>query len=102
MIVHADNAGPNVAKYVPEDLDHNSLKKASHRHSSPDLPASDFYLFGHVRYQLQGHEYTKGAELVSVISEMFNQIPTDTFVDVLDDWMRRLQRCIDISGECVE
>jgi hypothetical protein len=31
-----------------------------------------------------------------------NQIPTDTLVDVVDDWMRRLQWCIHINGEYVE
>jgi hypothetical protein len=41
-IVHADNAGPHVAKCVTESMDHNSLK----RHlilSSPVLGPSDFY-----------------------------------------------------------
>jgi hypothetical protein len=31
-----------------------------------------------------------------------NQIPTYTLVDVFDDWMRRLQRRIDISGKYIE
>jgi hypothetical protein len=83
-------------------MDHNSLKRASHAPSSPDLAPSDFYLFGYVKYQLQGHEFTEGTELVSAISEIWNQIPTDTLFHVFDDWMRRLQRCIDISGEDVE
>jgi hypothetical protein len=29
-------------------------------------------------------------------------MPTDTLIDVFDDWMRKLQRCFDISGEYVE
>jgi hypothetical protein len=61
-----------------------------------------FFRFGYVKHQLQGHEFTEGAELVSAISEILNQIPTDTLIDVFDDWMRRSQRCIDISGEYVE
>jgi hypothetical protein len=60
------------------------------------------YLFGYVKHRLQGHEFTEGAELVSAISEILNQIPTDTLADVFDNWMRRLQRCIDINGEYVE
>jgi hypothetical protein len=42
------------------------------------------------------------AELVSAISEILNRVPTDTVIDVFDDWMRRLQRCININGEYVE
>jgi hypothetical protein len=102
MIVHADNAGPHVAKCVTEYMDHNSLKRAPLPPYSPDFAPSDFYRFGYVKHQLQGHEFTEGTELVSAISEILNQIPADTLVDVFDDWVRRLQRCIDISGEYVE
>jgi hypothetical protein len=101
-IVHPNNAGPHAAKCVKEYMDHNSLKSAPHPPDSPDLAPSDFYLFGYVNHQFQGHEYTEGAKLVSGISEIVNQIPTDTLVDVFDDWMRRLQRYNDISGEYVE
>jgi hypothetical protein len=81
---------------------HNSLKRAPHPPYSPDLTPSDFYLFVSVKQQFQGHEFTEGAELVSAISEFLNQIPTDTLVDVFNDWTKRSQQCIDISGEYVE
>jgi hypothetical protein len=65
------------------------LKRASHPPYSPDLAPSDFYLFAYVKHQLQRHEFTEGAKLVSVISEILNQIPTDALADVFDDWVRR-------------
>jgi hypothetical protein len=102
MIVHADNVGPHGAKCAVEYMDHKLLKRAPHPPDSPDLAPFDFYLFRYLKYQLQGPEFTKGAEFVSAISEILNQIPTNTLVDVFDDWMRRAQRCIDISGEYVE
>jgi hypothetical protein len=102
MIVHADNAGSHVAKYVTKYTDHDSLKRAPHSPLSPDVALSDFYLFGCVKHQLQRHEFTDGAELVSAISDILNQIPTDRLVDVFDDWIRRLEHCVDISGEYVE
>jgi hypothetical protein len=83
-------------------MDHNWWKRAPHPPYSPDLAPSDFYLFAYVKHQLQGHEFTEGAELVSAISEILNQIPTDTLIDAFDDWMRRRQRWIDINGEYVE
>jgi histone-lysine N-methyltransferase SETMAR len=79
-------------------MDHNSLKRAPHPPYSPDLVPSNFYLFWYAKHQLQGQKFTDGAELLSAISELLNQSPTDTLADVFDDWMRRLQRCIDISG----
>jgi hypothetical protein len=83
MIVHADNAGLRVTKSVTEYMNHNSLKRAPHSPYSPNLAPSDFYRFGYFRHQLQGHEFTEGAELVSAISEILKQIPPDTMVDVL-------------------
>jgi transposase len=85
MIVHADHAGPYLAKCVTEDMDHNSLKMAPHSPYSPDFAPYEFYPFGHVKHQLQGHEFTEGADLISAISEILSQIPTDTSVDVFDD-----------------
>jgi hypothetical protein len=83
IIVHADNAGSHVTKCVTEYMDHNSLKRAPHAPDSTDFAPSDFYLFGSVKHQLQGHEFMEGAELVSAISETLNQIPTDRLADVL-------------------
>jgi hypothetical protein len=67
MIIHADNAARHAAQCVTESMDHNSLKRTPHPPQSPDLAAFDFSLFGSVKHQLQGHDFTKGAELVSVI-----------------------------------
>jgi hypothetical protein len=52
------------------------LKRAPHPAYSPDLALSDFYLFGYVKHQLQGHEFTEGAEFISAVSEILNQIRT--------------------------
>jgi hypothetical protein len=83
MIVHADNAGPHVAKCVTEYMDHNSLKRAPHPPYSPDLAPPDFYLFGYAEYQSQEHEFTEGPGLASAISEILNRILTNTLVGVL-------------------
>jgi hypothetical protein len=85
MIVHTDNAAPHAAKGVTEYVDHNSLKRASHPPYPLDLTPSDCYLFGHVKHQLLGKEFTEGGELVSAISKILNQIPPDALVDVSDD-----------------
>jgi hypothetical protein len=102
MIVHADSADPHVAKCFTEYMDHNLLKNALHLPYLPDLAPIDLYLFGYVKHQLQGDEFTEGTEFVSPISEIVNQIPTHTLADGFDDCMRRLQPCIDIIGEYVE
>jgi hypothetical protein len=102
MIVYADHASPHFAKCVTEYVDHHSLQRVPHPPYSLDLALPDFHLFGYVKHQLQGHEFTEGTQFVSAISEILNQIPTDTLIDVFDDWMKRRQRCIDINGKYVE
>jgi transposase len=49
-IIHADNAGPHVAKCVMEYMDHHSLKRAPRPPDSPDLASTDFDLFGYVKH----------------------------------------------------
>jgi hypothetical protein len=61
MVGHTDDSGPDVAKCVTESMGDNSLKRAPHPPYSPDLALSDFDLFGYVKHQLQGHEFTEGA-----------------------------------------
>jgi hypothetical protein len=90
MIINAEKTGQLVAKCLTEYMDHTSLKRAPGPPHSPDFAPSDFYLYGDVKHQLQGHEFTEGAEPVLAISEILNQIPIDPLFDVFDDWMRRL------------
>jgi hypothetical protein len=88
MIVHANNAGAYVVKCITGYMNYNSLKRAPRPTYSPDLAPSDFYIFGYVKHKLQGHEFTEGAGPVSAISEMLNQIPTNTLVDAFNEWMK--------------
>jgi hypothetical protein len=53
-----------------EYMDHSLLKRASHPPYSLDRAPSDFYLFGYVKHQLQGHKFSEKAEFVSVISNI--------------------------------
>jgi hypothetical protein len=52
--VHADHAKTRVATKVKQFLDDHNLRTASHPLYSPDLAASDFFLFGYVERLLQG------------------------------------------------
>jgi hypothetical protein len=91
MIIHGDNGGQHVAKCVTKYMDHNKLKRVPHPPYSPDLARFDCYLFEYSKHQLQGHEFTEGAELVSAFCEILNHVPTDALANVFNDWMRGLQ-----------
>jgi histone-lysine N-methyltransferase SETMAR len=54
FIIHADNARPDTAQKTLKFCQENGLKMAPHPPYSPDLAPSDFFIFGHVKYALEG------------------------------------------------
>jgi histone-lysine N-methyltransferase SETMAR len=54
LVVHADNAKPQVAKRVKQYLGENALRSAPHPPYSPDLAPRDFFPLGYVKGMLQG------------------------------------------------
>jgi hypothetical protein len=49
VLVHVDNARPHTAKLSTQYFNENRTKSTPHPPCSPDLPPSDFYLFGYVK-----------------------------------------------------
>jgi hypothetical protein len=49
LLVHADNAGPHIAKLSTQYFNENRMKSAPHPLYFPNLAPSDFYLFGYVK-----------------------------------------------------
>jgi hypothetical protein len=49
-------------------LEHNAMKRAPHLAYSPDLPPSDFNLFGYVKQLLAGQEFPDREALVGAIN----------------------------------
>ena len=65
MILHYDNAGPHTAKKVRDYLTENDIIRAPQTAYSPDIAPSDFYLFGHIKSELQGCSFSSMDELLS-------------------------------------
>jgi hypothetical protein len=72
-IVHTDDACLHTAKMSLDFLEQNGMRKAPPPGYSLDLAPSDFYLFGHVKQLLAGHEFSdRGALLDSVQGILWN------------------------------
>jgi hypothetical protein len=56
----------------------NALKLAVHPPCSPDLALSDFLLFGHVKYCLQGKIFQSREELIEALHEIVTAMPPET------------------------
>jgi histone-lysine N-methyltransferase SETMAR len=102
LIVHADNARPHTAAISTSFLEENGMMKAHHPPYSPDLGPSDFYLFGYIIRNLSGTSFDEGRELLSAIVDNLDFIEKATLNRVFLEWMERLRRCLDISGDYVE
>jgi hypothetical protein len=77
---------------------HNSMKRAPHPPYSPDLAPSDFFLFGYVKRKLMGYHAESADDLFGQVLLILGEIPLATLNGVFQEWMGRLQKCIDMGG----
>ena len=102
LVIHADNARPHTAKKVSEFIDSAGLRNAPHPPYSPDLAPSDFYLFGYLKNKMKGESFPSADDLLQRVLQILNNISTDTLKKVFDEWLDRLQRCINAKGDYFE
>jgi hypothetical protein len=67
---------------------------------SIDLAQSGFFLFGHLKYCLQGIAFPSREELLAAIHEIVGAIPRPTLEDVFRHWMKRLDWVSQNNGDC--
>jgi hypothetical protein len=79
----------------------NRMKQAPHPTYSPDLTPLDFFLFGYVKVKLIGSRAETPSELFVRIPVILAEIPRETLNAVFLEWMERLQKGVQIDGECV-
>ena len=99
--LHVDNAPSHrskASKKASQDLGFTAL---AHPPYSPDLAPSDFYLFGHLKNAISGKTFQSLQELQACISAEFSLITTKTLRKVYNEWISRLERCVNSGGEYV-
>jgi transposase len=64
---------------------------------SPDLAPCDFFLFGYLKYHLEGKHFTREDQLIAAVRKVFDKIPLQTFQNVMDDCHYRLRRWIQLG-----
>jgi hypothetical protein len=73
------------------------VKIAPHPPYSPDIAPSDF-LFGHIKQKIAGREFVSAEDFLEAIRDEFDQLSRPVLENVFDEWMIRLQRCIDYNS----
>jgi hypothetical protein len=77
------------------------MKRRLHPPYSRDLAPSDFLLFGYVKRKLMGYRAESDSELLVRICVILAEIPRDVLNAVFLEWIDRLQKCIDTTGDYV-
>jgi histone-lysine N-methyltransferase SETMAR len=102
VVLHFDNASPHSASATASFLSSHRMKRAPHPPFSPDLAPSDFYLFGKVKTALNGAEFEDEQELLDGVMGILNGITRDELESVFEEWLARLDECVQRGGDYVE
>jgi hypothetical protein len=95
------NATPHRAKLTKACFKILRLREADHPPYSPDLTASDFYLFGKPKGQMAGSEFESTQDLLATIRRVTNAISREELESIFQEWERRLKQRIRIRGDWV-
>jgi hypothetical protein len=95
FVIHMDNSPIHKSKAPIQRIASLRLKIATHPPYSPDLAQSDFLLFGYIKQKIAGQEFVSAYCLLEAIREAFGHLSRPVLERVFDEWMMRLQKCID-------
>ena len=102
LLVHFDNAPIHTAEIVKEKMSELSLTLLPHPAYSPDLAPSDFFLFGYLKNRAKGIDFACEDDVIEWVRDEFQRIPKGTLHRVFEEWIYRLERCIQVNGEYIE
>jgi transposase len=91
LVVHADNETADTVQKCRTFCEENGLRLSPHPPYSPDLAASDFFLFGYVKERLKGMVLPSYEELLDAIDEVMTGIESETLIAVFEHWIERLE-----------
>jgi histone-lysine N-methyltransferase SETMAR len=90
LIIHADNARPHTAGKTFKFCRENGLEMTPHPPYSPDLVPSDFFLFGHVKHELEGNEFPSDEALLAAIHSVLSNLTGEPLRAVFAKWVERM------------
>jgi hypothetical protein len=78
------------------------MTRVLHPAFSPDLALSDFYLFGKLKNVMKGYAFRNENKLSLGIMSEVSKISREELEAIFDEWLLRLNWCININGEYVD
>jgi hypothetical protein len=89
LVIHADNERLSAAWKTLNCYREKRLGIAPHPPYSPDLKASDFFLFGHVKHVVEGADFPSDEPVLSAIPSVLSRLTADSLRAVFTKWVER-------------
>jgi hypothetical protein len=99
--LHLDNAKPYNSRLSIEKVEESEFIRWPQPLYSPDLTLCDFFLFGYLRFQLERKTFFDEDSVKEEVRRILMEISVKLFYSVMDEWTRRLRRCIEHGREHV-
>jgi hypothetical protein len=79
-------------------LSNLGIQRAPHPAYPPDLAPSALFLFVQLQPQMAGREFDSMGDVLEWLRGAFERIRQDTIEMIFEEWIRRVQRCMDCQG----
>jgi len=101
VLLH-DNATPHTSAKTLEWLQKYNWEILQHPAYSPDLAPSDYHLFGPLKRELSGHNFTRDNELQNAVQQFFAQHDRSFYEGGIMALIDRWDKCLNKFGDYVE
>ena len=102
FFLHHDNAPAHTARNTIDFIGRSGINLIEPPPYSPDLAPCDFWLFSKIKDPLRGKLLETREELTEAVNDQLHQIKNEDFKLCFQNWLKRMQKCIDIGGNYVE
>jgi histone-lysine N-methyltransferase SETMAR len=99
FIRHMDNSPLHRPKVAKARLSSLPIHLARHPPYSPDLPPSDFFLFGYLKGKILGLEFESPPAFFAWINAEFQRIAREALEAIFESRIIRVQQCIGSQGD---
>ena len=100
-ILH-DNASSHKTGLIVAFLEQNNINTVSHPPYSPDLVPCDFWLFPKLKKSIAGKPFSRIQDMAKCVNSELRNIPQNEYRQSLNNWLMRMQCCIDANGVYVK
>lgn len=98
IVIHDDNAPIYKSRLMQKFYKESGIERLTHPRYSPDLAPNDFWLIRKLKRSLSTEIIKDDSDLFKKFVIIFNEIPISEFEKCFQEWLNRMQRCINENG----